>query len=67
MSPSGAARTLATLSVVTRQDLGLISVAVAPDYATSKRIYTIRTISVDGKWVMRLSAWTVAGTPPRPR
>ena len=64
MSAAGAARTLATLSVVTREDLGLISVAVAPDYATSKRIYTIRTISVDGTWVMRLSAWTVAGATP---
>ena len=36
VSAAGAARTLATLPVVTQQDLGLTGMAVAPDYATSR-------------------------------
>lgn len=60
---SGAARTLATLPVVTNQDLGLTTIAVARDYATSKKIYTARTLTANGQWTMRLSAWTVSGNP----
>ena len=63
VSPDGRARTLATLDVVTVQDLGLSGVAVAPDYATSRRVYTARTLTVGGRWVMRLSSWTVTGSP----
>ena len=63
VSADGRARTLATLSVVTQQDLGLSGVAVAHDYATSKRIYTARTMPLDGRWIMRLSSWTVTGSP----
>ncbi|WP_231486518.1 PQQ-dependent sugar dehydrogenase [Candidatus Blastococcus massiliensis] len=59
-----AARTLATFSVVTVQDLGLNGIAVAHDYATSRVIYLARTLTVNGQWTMRLSAATVVGTPP---
>ena len=37
VSPSGATTTLATLPVVTNQDLGLTSIAVAKDFVTSKK------------------------------
>ncbi|MCV2489582.1 PQQ-dependent sugar dehydrogenase [Geodermatophilus sp. YIM 151500] len=55
-------RTLAELPVVSVQDLGLTGVAVAPDYATSRTVYTARTLAVDAGWAMRLSAWRVGGT-----
>ncbi|MCW2578111.1 MAG: Glucose/sorbosone dehydrogenase [Modestobacter sp.] len=63
VSADGQPHTLAILSVVTVQDLGLTGVAVAADYATSRRLYTARALTVDGRTVMRLSAWTVAGSP----
>ena len=50
--------------MVTAQDLGLTGDRLAPDYATSRRIYLARTISVGGQWVMRLSPWTVLGRRP---
>jgi glucose/arabinose dehydrogenase len=57
-------RTLATLPVVTVQDLGLSGIAVAHDYATSKVIYLARTLTVNNQWTMRLSAATVQGSTP---
>ena len=63
VSPSGATTTLATLPVVTNQDLGLTSIAVAKDFVTSKKVYTVRTLSVSGQWTMRLSSWIVNGAP----
>jgi glucose/arabinose dehydrogenase len=63
VSAGGQARTLATLDVVTENDLGLVGLAVPSDYATSRRIYTARTLTVEGVRVMRLSSWTVAGSP----
>lgn len=62
VSPLGEARTLVTLPVVTVQDLGFNGVAVAPDYATSRTVYTTRTLDVDGVWMMRLSAWRASGS-----
>lgn len=63
VSAAGVPRTLATLSVVTQQDLGLSGIAVASDYATSRRIYTARALAVNGVWMTRLSSWTVTGSP----
>ncbi|WP_138758606.1 PQQ-dependent sugar dehydrogenase [Modestobacter altitudinis] len=63
VSADGRPRTLATLPVVTVQDLGLSGVAVATDYATSRQVYTARTVDLGGRWLMRLSAWTVTGAP----
>jgi glucose/arabinose dehydrogenase len=64
VSADGRARTLAELPVVNVDDLGLTGLAVAADYATSKRIYTARAMAAaDGRRFMRLSAWTVTGTP----
>ena len=63
VSADGRPRTLAALPVATVQDLGLSGVAVASDYVTSRRIYTARTVDVAGRWIMRLSSWTVSGSP----
>ncbi|MCZ2819077.1 PQQ-dependent sugar dehydrogenase [Modestobacter sp. VKM Ac-2977] len=63
VSADGRARTLAELSVITVQDLGLTGLAVPADYATSRRIYTARTLLVEGRWMMRLSSWAVTGAP----
>jgi glucose/arabinose dehydrogenase len=63
VSATGQARTLAELPVVTTGELGLISVTVASDYESSGVIYTFRTLSVSGQSTMRLSAWTVDGSP----
>jgi glucose/arabinose dehydrogenase len=61
VSADGRAHTLAQLSVATVQDLGLTGLAVPLDYESSRRIYTARTLSVDGRWTMRLSSWSVTG------
>jgi glucose/arabinose dehydrogenase len=60
VSAAGDARTLAELSVITRNDLGLVAVAVSPDGAT---LYTGRALDVDGQWILRLSAWTLVDAP----
>jgi glucose/arabinose dehydrogenase len=59
VSSTGEARTLAELAVVTTGELGLVSVAVASDYESSRGLYTIRALSVGGQSTMRVSAWTV--------
>ncbi|MEU5259940.1 PQQ-dependent sugar dehydrogenase [Amycolatopsis sp. NPDC021455] len=56
---TGAAKTLATLPVRTNEDLGLIGLAIAPDYATSHSIYLTRSINVGNGFVMRLARFTV--------
>ncbi|MDQ7806681.1 PQQ-dependent sugar dehydrogenase [Amycolatopsis sp. A133] len=64
---TGAGTTIATLPVRTDEDLGLVGLAVAPDYATSHSIYLTRSINTTGGFVMRLSRFTVtvdaAGAP----
>lgn len=64
VSPTGAVRTLATLPVTTVQDLGLVGLAVAPDYATSQAIYLARALpGSTNNWPLRLSRFTVTGSP----
>jgi glucose/arabinose dehydrogenase/PKD repeat protein len=63
VAADGREATLADLPVVTVGDLGLTGVAVATDYDESRTVYTVRTLDVDGAWTMRLSAWTVVGSP----
>ncbi|WP_328615552.1 PQQ-dependent sugar dehydrogenase [Amycolatopsis sp. NBC_00355] len=64
---SGTGRTIATLPTRSVSDLGLVGVAVAPDYATSHNVYLTRSVNVTGGFVMRLSRFTVgldaAGAP----
>ncbi|HEY3463612.1 MAG TPA: PQQ-dependent sugar dehydrogenase [Amycolatopsis sp.] len=56
---SGTGKTIATLPVRTDEDLGLVGLAVAPDYATSHSIYLSRAINTSGGFVMRMSRFTV--------
>ncbi|MGW5716180.1 PQQ-dependent sugar dehydrogenase, partial [Amycolatopsis sp. NPDC003865] len=62
-----AGRTIATLPVRTDEDLGLVGLAVAPDFATSRTIYLTRSINQTSGFVMRLAKFTVtvdaAGAP----
>ena len=64
---TGAAKTIASLPVRTNEDLGLVGLAVAPDYATSHAIYLNRSINRTSDFVERLSRFTVtvdaAGNP----
>lgn len=61
VSATGTATTVADLPTVSRQDLGLIGIAVAPDYDTSKTLYTTRAVAVGSQTRVRLSKWTVVG------
>ncbi|MDI2030408.1 PQQ-dependent sugar dehydrogenase [Saccharopolyspora sp. TS4A08] len=62
VSTSGKVNTLGQLPVDTVQDLGLVGVAAAPDYATSRHIYLARAVpdAADG-FLLRLARWTVTG------
>ena len=63
VSTTGAVRTLANLPVTTVQDLGLVGLAVAPDYETSKTIYLARAMpGTTNNWPLRLSRHTVTGS-----
>ena len=63
VSPTGTIRTLATLPVRNDGDLGLVGLAVAPDYAKSHAIYLVRAVPVTGGTNFRLARWTVTGSP----
>ncbi|MET0234837.1 MAG: PQQ-dependent sugar dehydrogenase [Kibdelosporangium sp.] len=61
---TGAPRHISTLESVVDIDMGLLGIAVAPDYAASRTIYTARSAPATGpgagpKGVLRLSRWTV--------
>src|SRR5438477_3610695 len=43
---TGTGKTIATLPTRANGDLGLVGVAIAPDYATSRTIYLTRSIDV---------------------
>ncbi len=64
---TGTPRTIATLPTREISDLGLVGLAVAPDYATSHTIYLTRSVNVGSGFVLRLSKFTVtvdaAGAP----
>lgn len=47
VSAAGVPRTVAQLEVETEQDLGLVGIAVAHDYQTSRTIYTNRVITIN--------------------
>ncbi|NUU22420.1 MAG: PKD domain-containing protein, partial [Streptomycetaceae bacterium] len=59
VSAAGQVVPQADVDVESIQDLGLTGIAVAPDFATSRTVYTARTTSL-GK--LRLSAWQAQGT-----
>jgi glucose/arabinose dehydrogenase len=69
---TGTPRQLATLPTNGAGDLGLNGLAVAPDYATTRTVYTARAVTATGEGagangMFRVSAWTVTtgadGTP----
>ncbi len=64
VSPDGESRSLAQLPVEPVQDLGLVGIAVAPDFETSRHIYLARSVP-DGApgYRLRLARWTVTGSP----
>ncbi|MFI5565132.1 PQQ-dependent sugar dehydrogenase [Amycolatopsis japonica] len=53
---------IASIPVYTGGSLGLTSIAVAPDYATSRTIYTAQALSNSGDRAFRVSRWQVQGT-----
>ncbi|OZM75306.1 sugar dehydrogenase [Amycolatopsis antarctica] len=63
LAPGGAGpRPIAALSVFTGGDSGLLGIAIAPDYAVSRQIYTTRAVPRSGGGALwRLSRWTVTG------
>lgn len=65
ISPTGAVRTLATLAVNNEGDLGLVGLAIAPDYASTHNIYLVRSVRTSTGTNFRLARWTVTG-PPEP-
>ncbi len=57
-------REIERLPVLTDQDLGLVGIAVAADYASTRHVYTARALSAsNGQRVLRLSRWTVTVNP----
>jgi glucose/arabinose dehydrogenase len=57
-------RLLATLTVQTSQDLGLIGVSISPGFRTDHKLYTARAVPATGPGTgtygkFRLSSWTV--------
>lgn len=63
ISPAGAVRTLATLAVNNEGDLGLVGLAIAPDYASSHYIYLVRAVQTGSGTNFRLARFTVTGSP----
>ncbi|WP_181775196.1 PQQ-dependent sugar dehydrogenase [Amycolatopsis pittospori] len=63
VSTTGQVQTVANLTDTrSTGDLGLVGIAIAPDYATSRQIYTARAVNVAGGIALRASRWTVSGT-----
>lgn len=69
---TGAPRDLGTVPTNSTGDLGLAGIAAAPDYVTSRNVYTARAVTATGggagaNGMLRLSKWTVtvdgAGLP----
>ncbi|MCE7006675.1 PQQ-dependent sugar dehydrogenase [Kibdelosporangium philippinense] len=54
---------IASLPVYTAGSLGLTSIAVAPDYATTRTVYTTQAVSTGGTTkAFRVSKWRTLGT-----
>jgi glucose/arabinose dehydrogenase len=65
VSATGAAKTIANLPVMQIQDLGLTTLTLSQNYATSKQVYIARTMPSSGLQfgMTRVSAFTISGTP----
>lgn len=63
VSADGRSKTLRTLAVESQQDLGLVGIAVAADYATSRHVYLARSVPKGGgSYDLTLARWEVTGT-----
>ncbi|WP_236796627.1 PQQ-dependent sugar dehydrogenase [Amycolatopsis sp. GM8] len=64
ISATGAVKTITTLPVNSDGDLGLVGLAIAPDYASSHNVYLTRAIrNGNGSSTFRLARFTVTGSP----
>jgi uncharacterized protein with LGFP repeats/glucose/arabinose dehydrogenase len=63
VAPDGHVNTLANLPEYTQNDVGLVGLTIATDYATSKQIYLARSVPVGSGFVVRVERWTVTGSP----
>jgi glucose/arabinose dehydrogenase len=60
----GEPRTIAELTAETASDLGLVGIAVSPDYGTTGYVYLSRALPRSGTgYLLRLSRFTVQGRP----
>ncbi len=67
VSTTGQVQTIATLPTRSTGDLGLVGIAIAPDFAASRQLYTTRAVNVaGGGFVLRASRWTATGTAEQP-
>ncbi len=60
--PGGQPIQIASLPVFTTGSLGLTGIAVAPDFTTSRAVYTTRAVSTGSSAVFRLSKWKAGGS-----
>ncbi|KHF44425.1 MAG: PQQ-dependent sugar dehydrogenase [Saccharomonospora viridis] len=64
VSTDGHSRVLRSLSVESQQDMGLVGLAVASDYETSRHIYLARSVPTGGgSYDLTLARWEVTGSP----
>ncbi|TLW93089.1 PKD domain-containing protein [Saccharomonospora piscinae] len=64
VSTGGERRTLRSLAVEAQQDMGLVGLAVAPDFETSRHIYLARSVPTGGgDYDLTLARWEVTGSP----
>ncbi|WP_298180771.1 PQQ-dependent sugar dehydrogenase [Saccharomonospora sp.] len=64
VSADGRSSVLRNLSVESQQDMGLVGLAVAPDYETSRHIYLARSVPTFGdSYDLTLARWEVTGSP----
>lgn len=60
---SGGPRQLTAVAAACVQDIGLVGIALPPDFSTSRQVYTLYSYSgADGHRYARLSHWTVDST-----
>ncbi|EHR63629.1 PQQ-dependent sugar dehydrogenase [Saccharomonospora cyanea] len=62
VSTDGRSRTLRSLAVESQQDMGLVGLAVASDYETTRHVYLARSVPTGGgSYDLTLARWEVTG------
>ncbi len=62
VSTTGQIQTVATLPVNSSGDVGLVGLAIAPDYETTRNIYLTRAITNGAGFILRAARFTTTGT-----